>query len=234
MSDVLLFSGGIDSVSAWFYMGKPKCVYVDMMTKYSPKELICIEELEKIIPDFKVEIIKGINLGQFEEGVNAFIPNRNLILASLANNYGSRIILAGIEDDNVCDKNPKAFGKMSECLTEINTVGNIEVFSPFWNMSKINIIRWMLDNVRDAEKILRTSVSCYSRDKGQCGNCPSCMRKAIAFEMCGLDIGFFNNDVTKSNLIKVYEDKFSKENNYTQERIDNTIEVFKKWKSKKR
>ena len=72
MSDVLLFSGGIDSVSAWFYMGKPKCVYVDMMTKYSPKELICIEELEKIIPDFKVEIIKGINLGSFCDIIMAF------------------------------------------------------------------------------------------------------------------------------------------------------------------
>lgn len=229
MKDVLLFSCGIDSVSAWFYMNKPKCIYIDMMTPYSKLELKCIKDLEKIIPDLKIEIIKGINLGQFERKKNAFIPNRNLILASLVTDYGNRIILAGIQDDDVVDKNPKAFKKMSEVLTEINDVGKIEVYSPFWKMSKIKIIRWMLDNVKDAEKILRTSVSCYSKNIGQCGNCPSCLRKAVAFEMCGLNIDFFKRDVRKSKLIKEYKYKFKNKNNYTQERIDNTMEVFKRW-----
>ena len=228
INNVLLFSAGIDSVSAWFYMDKPKAVYIDMMTKYSKKEMKCIKNLEKIIPDLKVKIIKGINLGQFEEGVNAFIPNRNLILASIACNYGNNIILAGIKDDDVIDKNPIAFQSMSECLTEINT-GDIKVISPFWHHSKIDIINWMHDCVDNAEEILKTSVSCYSSTEGQCGNCPSCLRKAIAFEACELSIDFFENDVKKSILIPKYINKFKGKNNYNYERITNSLGVFKKW-----
>ena len=232
MSDVLLFSGGIDSLSAWFYLGNPKSIYIDMMTKYSQKEIECIKELEKLIPDLNVEIVKGINLGQFEEGVNAFIPNRNLILASIACNYGDRIIMAGIKDDNVEDKNPKAFKKMSEVLTLISKDRKIEVYSPFWKMSKTDIVGWMLDNVIDAEKMLRTSVSCYSSESLQCGDCPSCLRKAIAFEKFNLSLDFFNNDVRKCALIGAYIKKFNSTKIYTKERIENSMEAFKKWEWK--
>jgi len=211
MVDVLMFSCGIDSLSAWFYLNKPKCVYVNMMTKYSKKEMDTIEQLEKLIPDLKVKVVDGINLGQFETGDKAYIIHRNLILACIGCNYGDRIIIAGIEDDNVEDKSPEAFENMSNCLNSISKPGNnFEIYSPFWSMSKSEIINWMLKNVNNAENILRTSVSCYSENSGQCGKCPSCLRKAIAFEACNLKLDFFQNDIKKkgSSLFPVANQRF--------------------------
>ena len=230
MTDVLLFSSGIDSLIAWFYMNKPKAIYLDLKTKYSYKEKQTIIKLKKLIPDFECEIIENIDLGQFEIGNKAYIPHRNLIISAIASNYGDRIILAGIEDDNVEDKNPEAFKKMTECLNFISKPDKIiEIYSPFWNMSKSEIIKWMLKNVSNAKKILRTSVSCYSMTTNQCGQCPSCLRKAIAFEACGLKIDFFENDIRNYIDIKDYIVKMKGKNNYSQKRIDETLNVFKKW-----
>jgi len=230
MVDVLLFSCGIDSLSAWFFMKKPKCIYMDLNTPYSKKEMVTIKKLENLIPDLKVEIIKGINLGQFEKGDKAFISNRNLILAAIACNYGNRIIIGGIEDDCVEDKCPKAFNAMSLCLETIAKKPSpiIEVYSPFWSVSKSEIIQWMLEHVENVKQILRTSVSCYSEDLGQCGDCPSCLRKAVAFEACGLNLDFFKKDVTRCSLIIQYI-KDMKAGNYTEKRTKETLAVFKKW-----
>jgi len=231
MVDVLMFSCGIDSLSAWFYLNKPKCVYVDMKTKYSEKEKQCIKDLQKIIPDLKIKIIEGIDLGQFEVGEKAFIPHRNLILAAIGSIYGDRIIIAGIEDDCVEDKSPKAFEVMENCLNVISKPGKeIQLYSPFWNMSKSEIIKWMIKNVDNAEEILRTSISCYSIEDGQCGRCPSCLRKAIAFEKNKIDINFFNNDIRRYSLINQYIQNMKiNKNLYTQKRRKESMEVFKKW-----
>jgi len=231
MKDVLLFSGGIDSLSAWFYMNKPRCIYIDLKTKYSKKEIKNIHKLEKMIPNLKVDIIEGINLGQFEEGINAFIPYRNLMLFCIAANYGDRIILAGIEDDLVEDKNLQSFNVMQNCLNFISPPEkNVKFYSPFWEMSKSEIIKWMLKNVTNAEKYLRTSISCYSLTYGQCGECPSCLRKAIAFEACKLKLDFFDNEVKSCKLIKNYNEKMKDKNSkYTQKRIKESLKVFKSW-----
>lgn len=228
-NDVLLFSCGIDSLAAWFYMNKPRAIYINLMTKYTKNELDCLSKLYKLIPELIVGCSDSINLGQFEVGEKAFIPNRNLILASIANNFGDRIICAGIKDDNVGDKSEEAFKEMSYCLSFINN-RYIEVYSPFWNMSKIDIISWMLKNVTNAEEIIRTSISCYTSGVGgeQCGKCPSCLRKAVAMSYLSLDISFFKNDITKYPLIEEYIQKM-KDGKYDEVRSINSLEVFKKW-----
>ena len=198
-----------------------------MKTPYSKLEMRTIKKLEKIIPKLKVNIIKGINLGQFEEGKKAYIQGRNLHLALLGANYGDRIIMAGIQDDKVLDKSPKSFKKMSDTISFI-TGKNIQVYSPFWKMSKSEVIKWMLKNTKNAKEILKMSVSCYSNTKGQCGRCPACLRKAIAFETCGLDIDFFENNVRKYSLIKEYI-KNMKKGLYTKKRTEESLKVFKKW-----
>lgn len=229
--DILMFSCGVDSLSAWFFMNKPKCIYVDMKTPYSQKERQTIQKLEQMIDGFKVDIIEGINLGQFEVGDKAFIPYRNLILACIGANYGDRIIVAGIQDDKIEDKNPEAFRQMTVCMNALSKPGKmVHVYSPFWEMSKSEIVTWMIENVPNATQILRTSVSCYSKDDGQCGECPSCMRKAVAFEAAGLSVDFYIHDVKKYGMIQEYIDKMKEPDcGYTKKRIDETLGVFKKW-----
>ena len=118
---------------------------------------------------------------------------------------------------------------MTRCLNTISKPGkNVEIYSPFWKMSKSEIVKWMLDNVEHAEEILKTSVSCYSEDRGQCGNCPSCLRKAIAFEACDLKIDFYERDIRKYLLIADYI-KNMKDGKYPSKRSMESLAVFKKW-----
>lgn len=188
MTTVLCISGGVDSVIAWFYENKPKAVYFDLGTKYTQKEIDCLSNLSQLIPDFNPIIDYSLqSFGQFETGRTAFIPQRNMLFATIcAAKYGDDIIIGGIKGDNVCDKNPVAFQMMSHCLA---TTGGepITVRSPFWDMTKPNIIAWFIDNVPDALDILRASISCYGGSKGSCGLCPSCIRKWFALKYLGID-----------------------------------------------
>ena len=96
-------------------------------------------------------------------------------------------------------------------------------------MSKSEIIKWMLDNVKNAKEILRTSVSCYGLTEKQCGDCSACFRKGVAFSACGLKLDFFEKDIRKYRGIRDYIVVMKGKNNYTQKRIDETFRVLKSW-----
>lgn len=232
--EILLMSGGLDSVAAWYYLKKkPLLLYVDIQTEYTEKELKCLRAIKRIDKDFKFKVVKGINLGQFQKGKKAYILHRNLHLISIASNFGDVIYLVGIKDDNVSDKSEKAFMAMEHCLNFIEGENSyrISIKSPFWDWNKSRIVRWMLDNVENGEKLLRTSVSCYSKEKGQCGECPSCFRKFVAMKANKLDIKFFKKCPANTELAKEYFDIMSKDKTkYDEQRRKETLRVLKKYK----
>ena len=65
---ILLMSGGLDSLIGWFYLGKPKPIYCKMGHKYEDKELKCIKNLQRIIPDLLIKPLNNLQLGQYEIG----------------------------------------------------------------------------------------------------------------------------------------------------------------------
>jgi len=227
---VLCFSGGVDSLAAYFYCKPDKVIYFNLHSKYSKKELECIMELEKHISGFKVEIINALQLGEFEGGRTSFIPYRNSLIAEIASNFGNEIIIAGIKGDKVIDKNPEAFKIMTNYLNDLrDDEVKMRVYSPFWEMTKSDIIKWMLDNVPNAKELLKISISCYSADEGQCGNCPSCLRKAIALENNNIDFNnWFVNDIKKFPQIEDYIKKM-KNGEYDIDRANESLKVFEKW-----
>ena len=235
--DIIGFSGGRDSLAAWYLLNKPLAIYINCKTKYSEKELKCIKNLQKLIPELKVKIIECPILGSFEYGSNAYIKYRNLIFACLMGNYGKkvRIIIAGNKSDNVEDKSKKAFKIMTDCLNSISKEDeNIEVYSPFWKMTKTQLIAWFLNSYKGSrkkvEKILQVSISCYSKENGNCGKCPACLRSAISLFVNKVPINFFVNDITKYIGIKNYIKKMkTKDNPYDRERVDESLRVFEKW-----
>lgn len=200
---ILCISGGVDSTIAWFYLGKPKTVYFDLGTKYTQKEITCLNNLKKVIPDFDFIVDTSLHsFGLLETGPNAFIPYRNLLFATVcAAKYGDKIIIGGIKGDNVCDKSPKAFREMTKCLTDVGEKP-IAVRSPFWKMTKPDVIKWFIENEPNAINILKTSVSCYSDTTGSCGICPSCLRKWFALKYVGIkcDNWFENNPRTSPEI----------------------------------
>jgi len=181
---ILLFSGGIDSFVAYHYLNKPQTVYFDLGTPYTHRELRVIK---KLIPDTIID--NTLNLNSRQVGSKAYIPFRNLYLAMLAVKYDQEICIAGVKDDVVSDKNEFIFKEFSRLLSIMNP--GILVFSPFWLMSKAEVVKWFIKNVGKPELLLDT-ISCYSSTEvsNYCGACPSCFRKWTVLRSHGVDIEF--------------------------------------------
>ena len=153
---ILLFSGGMDSYIAWHYLNKPKTVYFDLGTPYAQKEIKVIKQL---VPDTIIETC--LNLKDRQIG-DYFIPYRNLYFALLANKYSDDIVMAGLKDDGIEDKNEAIFAEWSLLLSKmINR--HVMVTSPFWEMTKEDIVKWYIDNGHDIGLLMKT-VSCYSEE----------------------------------------------------------------------
>lgn len=213
---ILLLSGGIDSYVAWHYLKKPKTVYFDLGTKYSEQEINVVKNL---VPDTIIE--QAPILGAREVGVNAFIPYRNIHLAMLANRYGNNIVMAGLKDDMVNDKSPEAFRLMSYFMS---TIMNKPIFvtSPFWKMTKEEVVRWYLENVCDGSILLHSTLSCYQPiGKEPCWACPACLRKWIALKANDVDVPLFNDD----ELMLHYLDR-ARNKEFIPERNETTFRIL--------
>lgn len=218
---ILLYSGGIDSYVAWHYLGKPQTLYFDLNTRYSKKEK---EVVRDMIPSTIID--NSLSFSEREHGENAYVPFRNLLLAAQANHYSDTIYIAGVADDNVSDKSEEAFLMFSNVLSLLEG-RRINVKSPFWHLSKNEVVHWFLHNVQaSADKLVR-GISCYSTEKNTyCGKCPSCFRKWCALYVNGVKLSFNN-----STLMDAYYLKASKEM-YTRDRNKSIIQAVDDYRSR--
>jgi len=198
-TNVVLFSGGIDSFIMYHWLQSHPSdnipVYFDLKSKYSEKEKAVVQ---KLIPNIIID--ESLNLGSREEGEKAIIPLRNLLLAIQAIKYGNVVWIAGLADDRAEDKTPKAFNIMSEIINGLapNSVIRYKVLSPFWDMTKADVVKWFLTSdmvsipKEERAKLLLQTTSCYHPTEHYCGRCPSCFRKWVAFHVNDIDL-YFNN-----------------------------------------
>jgi 7-cyano-7-deazaguanine synthase in queuosine biosynthesis len=232
--EVLLLSGGVDSIIGLHYLDFPKALYIDLNHKYANKEMASLIELEKIIPKMNIEMIEGPDLSQFEVGDKAYIPYRNLMLALLASYSGNKIYLCGVKGDNVEDKNAQAFDVMSHSMNFIRKPSDpkISIESPFWNMTKTDLIKWFIDNypMGYVLSVLKASVSCYDDSTLEsCGWCASCFRKWLALEYCGIvSYDWFEHDPRNWKEIPNYVKRF-KEGYYDSQRTKESEEVLRRY-----
>jgi len=212
---VLLVSGGLDSYIGYHYLKKDgykvKPLFVNYGGKYSEKEKVVVQ---KLFPDLIID--NCLNFYGEDSGEKAFIKNRNAYLALVASKYSNAICMAGLKDDNVGDKSPEAFVKMSALLTEINndTKYGYIVFSPFWRKTKADILHWYLSAGLSVTNLLMTT-SCYHPTATYCGECPSCFRRYCAFVSAGVPnfIPMFRNTI-------MAEEYFNKKDSYDAERSE--------------
>jgi len=190
---ILLFSGGVDSYCAWWYLDKPSVLFVDIGSKYIEKEKFAVKMIaEKVGMDLLIDD-SAKNYGRNWERKDFYIPWRNIILCTIAANYGNKIGLIGICGDKVEDKGKQANKILSECLTKLGKEKKIEIFSPFLFWTKRRIISWYLKS-KYPKDVLLSTVSCYNGNFGHCGNCPACLRRFFGL------YGFFSEDELRNNF----------------------------------
>jgi len=181
---ILCFSGGLDSLIAWHYLGMPPSIYFTC-SGYAGAELTAIKALNP-----QCLINSQLNFPPTVTGAKGYIPHRNLIFAAVASSYDPEVVIAGVKDDNVEDKNKTAFELFSGVLSATSKQ-RVHVTSPFWDMTKAEVVKWFLDHVPDARFMLDISVSCYN-NMAYCGKCASCFRKANALWLNGIRKKFYD------------------------------------------
>lgn len=187
---VLLFSGGLDSYIAYQFIKRetqeePYLLYVPLSHRYEAQELEAIGKLmaKGYIPSVKHDY--SLYLKQWEQA-DAFIPMRNSLLAHVAARYGELIWLTVQKGEtNTPDRSPQFFDELSNLLTFMNQK-HITVTSPFFEMTKVQMVDWYRSKELDLDALRMTS-SCYSPVKGiGCGTCPSCFRRWVSLELNGI------------------------------------------------
>jgi 7-cyano-7-deazaguanine synthase in queuosine biosynthesis len=221
--DILLFSGGMDSFIAWYYLGKPHCLYVDLGHRYAVRERLAIDKLQKAIPDLDVTFDNRLVLGDVEQP-DAFIPMRNAFLAEIGALYSYNIWLVAQKGEmTIPDRSPEFFKGISK-LTSMLREQTIKVDTPFKDMTKVDMVAWYRSKGLPIDNLLMTS-SCYHGNN--CGQCSACFRRFIALELNGLGEKYLVDPWT-TPLAKEYLHK-AKTGRYEQDRAEEIIAVLEKY-----
>jgi len=212
-SSVVLYSGGIDSYILLKYIRKmidpdTKPVFFDIGAHYGEVEA-------EFVNRYCIGGIRDntLSLGDMETDT-AFIPNRNIILATLAiAKYSNTVYIGGSKSDRISDNNQKVFDALSKILTETDTKNVIKITSPFWDSYKDNMVDWYSGAVGNGRNdLLHETFSCYTPlpenkavkyfnsggneylySSRHCFTCPACFRRNAV--LSNVDIYLpFNND----------------------------------------
>lgn len=182
---MLLFSAGLDSFPAWYYLDCPPALYFDLGHRYAGQETAAIAALSRCC-GIKVAMSDELALGAWERE-DAIIPGRNVHLALLGAQRADTVWCIGVRGDDVADKSPAAFAAMSSFISTM-TGRQVRVGSPFWEMTKTEIVAWYLARGLPAEH-LHLTFSCSRGDGAvlHCGRCSSCLRRWISLANNGID-----------------------------------------------
>ena len=186
MKEVMLYSGGLDSVILAAMYPKAKKVYFNVNSKYSKNEI------EKLPSD--VIIDNTFDFSKIERD-DAIVPFRNLYFVTRAIDYGSDIYLAVTSGDSIKDKDETFFTLAQQLNRHINSSWWGYEYEPTYHyplkkLSKAQAIRNYLDSGHSKAALL-DSFSCYTPiDNKQCGKCKCCVRKYASLLVNDIDSTF--------------------------------------------
>lgn len=121
-----------------------------------------------------------------------YVPNRNMILLSIAAAYAetqeSDTIFCGLQATDQYayhDTTQRFIDKLNSVLNE-NRIIKIKIYAPFSSLSKKDEIS-LLQELNDMD-LLKHTLTCYNpNDQHEsCGKCPSCSERIRAFMALGL------------------------------------------------
>jgi 7-cyano-7-deazaguanine synthase in queuosine biosynthesis len=200
---VQLFSGGFDSVLQEWMINPDILLYVDMHTSYSQREL---EALDRLPARYQRKlVIKDLPLGEYERE-NKYLPYRNLILGTIAMEYGQHVYFGFNKTDDAPDKDTVFISRLTRLFEHlnINCMGdmgwknqNFSFEAPFQNYTKTEMVGLCLRNGMPKD-VIQHIRSCYDGESKQgCGVCNVCLNKAVALINNGIfEPGLFDEEIT--------------------------------------
>lgn len=127
-----------------------------------------------------------------------YVPNRNMILLSIAASYAEvnkiDTVICGFQSNDTYgyhDTTENFLDKINDVLHE-NRTWTITVRAPFVNMSKYDEITQVV-RMTGSTDVFKNTLTCYnpsadsvSGEPVSCGVCPSCTERLSAFQQAGL------------------------------------------------
>ena len=208
---VLLFSGGLDSMLLEYMTNPDVLLYVDMKTSYSDVEILSLRTLPKSYKD-RIKIV-SLPLTEYERG-NKYLPYRNLLLGTIAMQYGQHIYFGFNSTDCAPDKDKVFLRRLNYLFKHLNKNSiadmgweskNFSFSAPLVKYTKSEAIKKCLRKGMDVE-LIRNIRTCYdSISVKGCGVCPVCLRKAVALLSNDISIeGLFDVPITKADILKEF------------------------------
>lgn len=188
MQDVIIVSGGMDSVTLLHYLVKMKDVkpYV-LIFDYGQKHVRevgrAVYQATSLHLDFEVMKFPIV----FGTGSGHYVPNRNMIFLSLAvavaENIGADKVYCGAQahSNQIWDTTSEFMKRMNHVL-ELNDRVRVQLVAPFEFMSKLNILNLGVQMGVD----YAMTWSCYAGRELACGVCPVCVDRLEAFRELGI------------------------------------------------
>jgi len=215
---VVVLSGGMDSTIAMrlcvekygadnvraltFYYGQKQQIEIEMAKKTSAllgvKHKVCdLSVLGEIGQGFSANLDKNIKMPTIKDVLGdprpkTYVPNRNMILMSIAAAYAEvediDTIVMGLQihdEYGYHDTTQRFVDKINDVLSE-NRIIKIKVTAPFAALSKLDELK-LLEQVDGNVDLTRNTITCYNpNDEGEsCGKCPSCSERIANFAKAG-------------------------------------------------
>jgi 7-cyano-7-deazaguanine synthase in queuosine biosynthesis len=212
---VLLFSGGLDSLLAIFFIKSltnsyPDLLFIPTKHKYALSEFAAVNY--KFKPMFKnlfgSDGPKFVDTGHFTTDESMFdfraienkntseIPFRNLhfILAAASFGYDSIYLVVQKGEQDLSDRRPEFFDRTQQYITWY-TGRNILLDAVFPFFTKVRALEWFLNEYTELGQstklsMVRSVYSCYEDNaftpNFRCGACSACVRLFIAYTLNGV------------------------------------------------
>lgn len=215
---VVILSGGMDSTIAMalcvakygaenvraltFYYGQKQSIEIDKARASTQMlgvkhKVLNLEILGDISKGFSANVDSDIDMPTIQDVLGdprpkTYVPNRNMILMSLAAAYAeveniTNIVMGlQIHDEyGYHDTTQKFVDKINAVLDE-NRIIKIKVLAPFALLSKYDELQ--ICKEMGMEHLLAHTLTCYNPDEGgkSCGRCPSCAERIQNFAKAGM------------------------------------------------
>lgn len=216
---IVILSGGMDSTIAMrlcvekygadnvraltFNYGQKQVLEIEK-AKYSTtllnvKHKVCdLTVLGEIGQGFSANLDKNIDMPTIRDVLGdprpkTYVPNRNMILMSIAAAYAEveniDTIIMGLQihdEYGYHDTTQRFVDKINSVLNE-NRIIKIKVTAPFSTLSKLDEIN-ILKQLDNTVNLLQNTLTCYNPNDGglSCGKCPSCSERIANFAKAGI------------------------------------------------